>query len=181
MSSNQDNKNKTPSRRDFLFLTAGAVGAVGVASAMWPFIHSMNPAKDVLALASIDVDISSVAEGQAITIMWLGKPIFIRHRTTEEIERARQVDLAHLIDPASDEERFPEKPEWLVVVGICTHLGCVPTGQKPTDNKGTYQGYFCPCHGSEYDISGRVRRGPAPKNLDVPPYKFINDTTIRIG
>jgi ubiquinol-cytochrome c reductase iron-sulfur subunit len=168
------------SRRDFLFLTTGAVAAVGLGSVAWPFIASMNPAADTLALASIDVDLSPVQVGQAITVTWRGKPVFIRHRTPEEIQAAQSVNVAELPDPQADDERTV-KPEWLVMVGVCTHLGCVPLGQKPTDAKGDFGGWFCPCHGSHYDTAGRIRRGPAPANLLVPEYAFLDDTSIRLG
>lgn len=168
------------SRRDFLYLATGAAAAVGAAAVAWPFIDSMNPAADTLALASIDVDLAPVAVGQAITVTWRGKPVFIRHRTEEEIAAARAVDLSELPDPQPDEERVVQ-PQWLVMVGICTHLGCVPLGQKPTDPKGDFGGWFCPCHGSHYDTSGRIRKGPAPENLLVPEYAFLDDTTIRLG
>jgi ubiquinol-cytochrome c reductase iron-sulfur subunit len=168
------------SRRDFLYLATGAVGAVGVAAAAWPFIDSMNPAADTLALASIDVDLAPVQEGQAITVTWRGKPVFIRHRTGAEIEEAKKVNIGELRDPADDAARV-KKPEWLVVIGICTHLGCVPLGQKPTDPKGEYNGWFCPCHGSHYDTAGRIRKGPAPANLVVPQYAFTGDAAIRLG
>lgn len=167
-------------RRDFMQLTAGAFGALGAAIAAWPLLNSLRPAKDTLALASVEVDISDVPLGSGKTVMWRGKPVFIRHRTPEEIEEAEDVDVNSLTDKQTDEQRV-EKPEWLVVVGVCTHLGCIPGGQKPTDFRGQYGGYFCPCHGSTYDTSGRIRKGPAPKNLVVPPYKFVNDTTIKIG
>jgi ubiquinol-cytochrome c reductase iron-sulfur subunit len=167
-------------RRDFLIITSGTLGALGLATFAWPFIKSMNPSADVLAQASIDVDLKPIAVGQAITVVWRGKPVFIRHRTAAEIQEARTVALNALIDPEADDIRT-KKPEWLVVVGICTHLGCVPLGQKPSDPKGDYHGWYCPCHGSQYDTSGRVRHGPAPTNLVVPPYAFFNDTTLRIG
>lgn len=168
-------------RRDFLILATGALGAVGVGSFIYPLIKSMNPARDVLAASTIEINLKPVAEGQAITVLWRGKPLFIRRRTEKEIQTARSVPLKDLLDPQTDQDRFKIHPQWLVVVGVCTHLGCVPLGQKPTDNKGEYGGWLCPCHGSEYDISGRVRRGPAPRNLEVPPYTFLNDTTIRVG
>jgi len=168
------------SRRDFLYLATGAMAAVGAAAAIWPFIDSMNPAADTLALASIEVDLSPVEVGQAITVTWRGKPVFIRHRTEEEIEAARAVDLGALPDPQADDERVIEAP-WLVMVGICTHLGCVPLGQRPSDPKGDFGGWFCPCHGSHYDTAGRIRRGPAPRNLDVPQYSFTSETAIQIG
>lgn len=167
-------------RRDFLQLTGAAFGAVGVACVAAPMINSLNPAKDTLALASTEVDISTIPEGEAKTVMWRGKPVFIRHRTKEQIESARDVDMNDLADKETDEDRV-EKPEWLVTIGICTHLGCVPVGQKSSDVHGDYGGWFCPCHGSHYDTSGRIRKGPAPKNLAVPPYEFISDTVIKIG
>lgn len=167
-------------RRDFLQLTGAAFGAVGVACVAAPIINSLNPAKDTLALASIEVDVSDLPVGEAKTVMWRGKPVFIKHRTAEEIKAAADVDVATLPDKQTDEERV-EKPEWLVVIGICTHLGCVPVGQKSSDVHGDYDGWFCPCHGSHYDTSARIRKGPAPKNLEVPPYTFISDTVIKIG
>jgi ubiquinol-cytochrome c reductase iron-sulfur subunit len=167
-------------RRDFLFVSASAFGVVGTAAALWPFVDSMNPAADVLALSSIEVDLKPVSEGAAITVLWRGSPVFIRHRTRQEIESARAVAQGELPDPQTDQARV-KKAEWLVVRGVCTHLGCVPLGQKPTDMHGDYGGWFCPCHGSQYDTSGRIRRGPAPRNLEVPPYVFLNDTKIRIG
>lgn len=168
------------SRRDFLIVTTTAVGAIGAASAIWPFIDQMNPAADTLALASTDVNIDAVEPGMAVTVMWRGKPVFIRHRTEEEITAANDVDVDALPDPTPDSERVKE-PKWLVVVGVCTHLGCVPLGQKASDPKGDYGGWFCPCHGSHYDTSGRIRKGPAPLNLPVPGYEFTSETSIRIG
>jgi ubiquinol-cytochrome c reductase iron-sulfur subunit len=168
------------SRRDFLYLATAAVAAVGVASVAWPFIDSMNPAADTLALAQIDVDLTPIQVGQSITVTWRGKPVFIRRRTEEEIKTAEAVNLAELPDPAPDSARV-KQPEWLVMVGVCTHLGCVPLGQKPTDPKGDYGGWFCPCHGSHYDTAGRIRKGPAPLNLVVPEYAFLSDTSIRLG
>ena len=167
-------------RRDFLYLTAGAFGAVAAGSAVWPLVDSMNPAADTLALASTEVDVASVQVGQSITIVWRGKPVFIRRRTKEEIESARKDDTADLRDPQKDADRV-KQDEWLVMVGVCTHLGCVPLGNKAGQPKGDFGGWFCPCHGSHYDMSGRVRKGPAPKNLAVPPYQFVKDTLIRIG
>jgi len=169
-------------RRDFLYLTAAAFGAVGAGSVAWPLIDQMNPAADTLALSSTEVDLSPIEEGQAITVMWRGKPVFIRHRTPKEIEEAKAVDVTALRDKQADSERVQEgKEKWLVMVGICTHLGCVPAGQKDTDVKGEYDGWFCPCHGSHYDSSGRIRKGPAPTNLEIPEYTFISDTLIKIG
>lgn len=167
-------------RRDFLLVATATVGAVGAALAVWPFIHMMNPAADTLALATTGVDLSPIEEGQRITVVWRGKPVFIDHRPAAEIEAARQVPLDALVDPEPDEERV-QRPEWLVVVGVCTHLGCIPLGQRSGEARGEFGGWFCPCHGSHYDTSGRIRRGPAPANLVVPPYEFVDDTTIRIG
>ena len=182
-----DEKNKqlepdkdSNNRRDFLYLSSITIGGVGVAAFMWPFLKSMNPAEDTLALGSIEVDLSDISIGQSITVKWRGRPVFIRRRTQEEIVEANSVDVASLRDPMEDKDRVQQE-EWLVLEGICTHLGCVPLGQKMTDTKGEYNGWFCPCHGSHYDTSGRVRKGPAPDNLPVPPYKFISDTKIIIG
>ena len=170
------------SKRDFLYLTATATGAVGAASLGWGFINSTNPAADTLALSSTGVNIAPIEVGQAVTVMWRGKPVFVRRRTPDEIKKAEAVDASTLRDPENDNARIVDgKKEWLVVVGICTHLGCVPLGQKPSEVKGEYEGWFCPCHGSHYDTSGRIRKGPAPKNLAVPEYTFINDTTLKIG
>ncbi len=169
-----------PTRRDFLYVATGAFGAVGVAGIAWPLIDQMNPDASALALASIEVDISNVEVGQSITVKWRGKPVFIRHRTAEEIAEAEAVPLDVLRDPQTDEQRVI-KPEWLVMVGVCTHLGCIPAGQKVADVKGDYDGWFCPCHGSHYDTSGRIRVGPAPLNLEVPEYAFVSDSVIKIG
>ncbi|WP_096703874.1 ubiquinol-cytochrome c reductase iron-sulfur subunit [Magnetospirillum sp. 15-1] len=167
-------------RRDFLLYATSAVGAVGTGLALWPFVHSMNPAADTLALSTTDVDISAIKPGQSVTVVWRGKPVFIRHRQPEEIAEAGKVALADLREPQADADRA-KKPEWLILIGVCTHLGCVPLGQKPADPKGEFGGWFCPCHGSHYDTSGRIRKGPAPANLPVPPYQFTTDTTVRIG
>ena len=169
-----------PSRRDFLILATGAVGAIGAASFAWPLIHQMNPSADVLALASIEIDLSKIEVGQSITVKWRGKPVFVRRRTPEEIQKAKAVELAELRDPQKDADRVKQE-EWLVMVGVCTHLGCVPLGQKSNDPKGDFGGWFCPCHGSHYDTSGRIRRGPAPRNLEVPPYDFTGDARVKIG
>jgi len=164
-------------RRDFLYVAAGGMTAIGAAAFVWPFVSQMNPSKDVLALSSIEVDVSQVPEGGAITVSWRGKPVFIRHRTAKEIEAARADDAGALPDPQKDADRVKQgKEAWLVLVGVCTHLGCVPL-----NNQGEYGGWFCPCHGSHYDTSGRIRKGPAPTNLEVPSYAFVNDTTVRIG
>ena len=168
-------------RRDFLLLATSAVGVVGTGLAVWPFVDSMNPSADVLALASTEVDLSAIEEGQSVTITWRGKPVFVRYRTEAEIAEAKKDDGAsNLIEVEKDEDRV-QKEQWLVMIGVCTHLGCIPLGQKATDPKGEFGGWFCPCHGSHYDTSGRIRKGPAPKNLEVPPYAFIDDTTIKIG
>lgn len=167
-------------RRDFLFLATAATAAAGVGAAAWPMIDSMNPAADTLAQATIEVDLAPVAVGQAITVSWRGRPVFIRHRTQAEIVAAQQVSLAELRDPEPDSARV-QRTDWLVVIGICTHLGCVPQGQKATEPRGDWGGWFCPCHGSQYDTAGRIRKGPAPTNLVLPLYSFVNDTTLRLG
>ena len=173
-------KDNKETRRDFLYTSSITIGGVGVAAFMWPFIKSMNPAEDTLALGSTEVNLSEIGVGQSITVKWRGKPVFIKRRTQEEISQAQNVDINSLSDPESDKDRV-QKPEWLVLVGVCTHLGCVPLGQKMSDMKGEYNGWFCPCHGSHYDSSGRIRKGPAPENLAVPPYEFLSDTLIKIG
>ncbi|MBE8190838.1 MAG: ubiquinol-cytochrome c reductase iron-sulfur subunit [Alphaproteobacteria bacterium] len=162
-------------RRDFLYLATGAVAAVGAGGVAIPLIDQMNPAASVKALASIEVDISTIEAGQSVTVTWRGKPVFIRHRTKQEIAEAQAVVSADLPDPQTDKERV-KKDEWLIMVGVCTHLGCVPLGQA-----GDFKGWFCPCHGSHYDTSGRIRRGPAPTNLEIPAYSFLTDTRVKIG
>lgn len=168
---------KDESRRKLLTTTAYGAAGIGAACAILPFIDSMNPSSDVEALSSTEVDIANIKAGEAKKVMWRGKPVSIRRRTPAEIEEAKKVDLAELRDPQQDSERVkPGKEEWLVTIEICTHLGCIPiVGQ------GEYKGWFCPCHGSQYDTSARIRKGPAPKNLEVPPYEFISDTKIKIG
>ena len=168
-------ENHNEKRRDFLQLSTITLGAVGTAGFIWPFLKSMNPAEDTLALGSTEVDISNIDEGQSITVKWRGKPVFIKRRTPEEIAEARAVKLDDLKDPQKDEDRAKD-PEWLVMLGVCTHLGCVPL-----NDKGDYNGWFCPCHGSHYDTSGRIRKGPAPTNMEVPKYEFVNSNTIKIG
>ena len=166
---------KKPERRDFLFTASYAIGAVGIGAAVWPLVDQMNPDASVKALSSTEVDISSVELGKSITVLWRGKPVFIKRRTQEEIAEARAVKLDVLKHPEKDEDRA-KNPEWLVMVGVCTHLGCVPLADK-----GEYNGWFCPCHGSHYDTSGRIRKGPAPQNMEIPKYEFVNSNTIRIG
>jgi ubiquinol-cytochrome c reductase iron-sulfur subunit len=170
-------------RRDFIFIATGAFAAVGGAATAWMLIDQMNPAADTLALATTEVDLAQVPEGGEITVMWRGGPVFVRHRTAENIEAARAVDVARLRDPQTDDERLmPDAdgmlhPEFLIMRGVCTHLGCVPLG----GGQGDYGGWFCPCHGSHYDTAGRIRMGPAPKNLEVPAYTWLTDTVVRIG
>jgi ubiquinol-cytochrome c reductase iron-sulfur subunit len=167
-----------PTRRDFLYIATGAAGVVGTAALAYPFVTSMAPdAETVAAGAPVELDLAPIAEGQIVKVFWRGKLIFVRHRTAEEIKAAEDVDLASLRDPQPDAARVKEgHAPWLVVYGSCTHLGCVPLGQQ-----GEYKGWFCPCHGSVFDTSGRIRQGPAPINLPIPPYTFASDTKIVIG
>ena len=179
-----------PNRRDFLYIATGMAGAVGAAAFAWPFIDQMRPDASTLALASVEVDVSAVEPGMSLTVKWRGKPVFIRNRTPEEIEAAKQVPMAELKDPvarnanltsdapATDVDRSAGegKDNWLVMIGVCTHLGCVPLGQA-----GDFGGWFCPCHGSHYDTAGRIRKGPAPENMAVPTFEFLSDTRVRIG
>jgi len=194
MATTYDGDQGDVSRRDFIYLATTAFAAVGAAAALWPLIDQMNPDASALSLASIDVDLTPIPVGGAVTVLWRGKPVFIRHRTEEEIKKAQATQVADLKDPyaevlgapsdlpATDANRTKAgKSQWLVLIGICTHLGCVPKGQAPGDDKGPYGGWFCPCHGSMYDTAGRIRQGPAPRNLDVPPYQFTADTKILIG
>ncbi len=170
-------------RRDFIFIAAGGVAAVGALATAWPLIDQMNPAADTRALSTTEVDLTSIELGQQVRILWQGKPVFVRHRTADEIAAAQRDDFATLKDPQRDAERLVQsngdagRAEWLILQASCTHLGCVPTFAEGS----SYGGWFCPCHGSDYDTSGRIRRGPAPRNLDVAPYVFMNDTSIRIG
>ncbi len=176
-------------RRDFLYYAAGGAGVVATGAAVWPLVNQMNPSADVQALSSIRVDISGVEIGTQITVKWLGKPVFIRRRTEEEIQYAREVPLDDLPDPIDRNENKPGQPatdenraldeagEWLVMMGVCTHLGCVPLG----DGAGDFHGWFCPCHGSHYDSAGRIRKGPAPENLHIPVAEFLDETTIKLG
>ncbi|MBI3436169.1 MAG: ubiquinol-cytochrome c reductase iron-sulfur subunit [Proteobacteria bacterium] len=167
-----------PTRRDFLFVATGAVGAIGAAATLVPLIAQMNPdSSTVAAGAPIEVDLAPITQGQAIKVFWRGKPIYIEHRSKSEIEAARNVDVASLPDPQADQARVKAgHDQWLVVIGICTHLGCIPIARQ-----GDFGGFFCPCHGSHYDTSGRIRQGPAPANLAIPPYAFLSDSKIRIG
>jgi ubiquinol-cytochrome c reductase iron-sulfur subunit len=169
------NSEKKTNRRDFLFTASYTVGAVGIGATIWPFIDQMNPDSSVKALATTEVDISQIEPGKSITVLWRGKPVFIKRRTEIEISEAKEVNLDDLKHPEKDEDRV-KKAEWLVMMGICSHLGCVPLSDK-----GEYNGWFCPCHGSHYDTSGRIRKGPAPTNMEIPKYAFIDDNTIRIG
>jgi ubiquinol-cytochrome c reductase iron-sulfur subunit len=172
-----------PSRRDFIYIATGAFAAVGGAATAWMLIDQMNPAADTLALATSEVDLSQIAEGSEITVKWRGTPVFVRHRTPANIEASREVDILTLRDPQTDDERLiPDDsgvlhPEYLVMRGTCTHLGCVPLG----NGQGDFGGWFCPCHGSHYDTAGRIRLGPAPKNLEIPTYKWLSGTVIQIG
>jgi len=178
------------SRRDFIYYATGGAAAVATGAAVWPLVNQMNPSADVQALASINVDISGISEGTQLTVKWLGKPVFIRHRTQDEIDAARAVPMSELVDPkaenenlspeaaATDENRaLDEDGKWLVMMGVCTHLGCVPIGNAAGD----FGGWFCPCHGSHYDTAGRIRKGPAPRNLDVPVASFKDENTIKLG
>ena len=194
--STTDDHHSEPTRRDFIYYATAGAGAVVAGAAVWPLVNSMNPSKDVLALASIRVDVSGVAQGTQLTVLWQGKPVFFRYRTAEEIEAAVAVDVSDLTDPiaqnanltgeepAIDANRTLPAPEgsdapegaWLVQIGICTHLGCVPLGEA-----GDFGGWFCPCHGSHYDTAGRIRKGPAPRNLEIPIASFVDATTIQLG
>ena len=167
-----------PTRRDFLYIATGTVGAIGAAATLVPLVTQMNPdASTIAAGAPIEVDLAPIAEGQIIKVFWRSKPIYIDHRTKKEIDEARTVDVNSLPDPQTDQARVKQgHDQWLIVIGICTHLGCIPLAHQ-----GDYNGFFCPCHGSQYDTSGRIRRGPAPTNLLLPPYVFLSDSKIRIG
>ena len=181
-----------PTRRDFIHILAGSDAAVGAAGTLIPLVDQMNPDASVLALSTKEVDLSNLSVGQAIKVMWQGKPVFIRHRTEEEIREAEATPLSSLKDDVARNDNLSGKPEasdanrrenpaFMVVVGVCTHLGCVPLGTAQGETRGEYNGWFCPCHGSHYDLAGRIRKGPAPENLLVPTYQFLTDTVIRIG
>lgn len=177
ISQEADSNENQPTRRDFMVLAASAMACVGVATAVVPFVRSWSPDASVAASGSTEVDISNMKPGDTLTVMWRGQPIFVTRRTEKQIKEAQEVDMAILKDPEPDAARVHQgKEEWLVVIAVCTHLGCVPIM-----GKGEYDGSLCPCHGSQYDSSGRVRHGPAPKNLPVPSYTFISDSKIKIG
>lgn len=169
-------------KRDFIYIATGAVAAAGAASIAWPLVAQMGKAADTLAAGSIEIDLSKVVEGQQLKTLWRGKPIFVRHRTPKEIEEAEAVDVSTLRDPQTDDARLVPNPEgnllpaFLVMIGVCTHFGCIPIGEA-----GDFDGWYCPCHGSHYDTSGRIRKGPAPKNMHIPPYTFVSDTVIKVG
>ena len=170
-----NNQDEEVTRRNFIYVATGAVGAVGAIQVVWPLVDQMNPSADVLAVSSLEVDLSAIIEGQTSKFLFRGSPVFVRHRTADEIARAEKEDNDDLKDPEKDSDRV-QKKQWLVMSGVCTHLGCIPL-----DQQGDFGGWFCPCHGSHYDISGRIRKGPAPTNLPVPKYVFLNDNTIKIG
>jgi ubiquinol-cytochrome c reductase iron-sulfur subunit len=169
-------------RRDFINIAAVSAAGVGAAATLYPLVNQMNPSADVLALASIEVDVSQIQPGQAVKTIFRKQPLFIRHLTPQEMQAANAVSVGELRDPQTLADRTAEgKPQYLVTMGVCTHLGCVPLGAAEGENKGQYGGYFCPCHGSHYDTAGRIRKGPAPKNLEVPEFKFASDTVITVG
>lgn len=195
-----DNAHDGVNRRDFLMIATGAVAGVGGALTLWPFISQMSPDAAVLAMASIEVDLAPIAEGQSVTIKWRGNPVFVRHRTKPEIEAAKSVQMSDLKDPVSRNDNIngvgdatdanrviAGKEQYLIMMGVCTHLGCVPDGSNPlrefavVENNVKTGGWFCPCHGSQYDTAGRIRKGPAPENLEVPIYKYLSDTKVQIG
>ncbi|MBL4620052.1 MAG: ubiquinol-cytochrome c reductase iron-sulfur subunit [Alphaproteobacteria bacterium] len=198
MTTSDLNEDGEPTRRDFIHIFAGVTAAIGAGSIVWPLVSQMNPDASVLALSTKDVDLSAISVGQAIKIMWQGKPVFIRRRTEAEIREGEDTPLAALKDAVARNDNMSDKtdatddarvtasdgvarPEWLILVGVCTHLGCIPLGTTAGENRGDYNGWFCPCHGSHYDIAGRIRKGPAPENLLVPPYQFVSDTLVKIG
>ncbi|WP_426165036.1 ubiquinol-cytochrome c reductase iron-sulfur subunit [Sandarakinorhabdus sp. DWP1-3-1] len=169
-------------RRDFLYVATGAFAAAGAAAVVVPLVNQMNPSADVLALASIDLDLTPIQPGQAVVVSWRGKPVFARQLTPAEIAEANKVDVKSLRDPQTLAERTkPGNEKWLITLGVCTHLGCVPLGAREGEKRGDFGGYFCPCHGSQYDTAGRIRGGPAPTNLEVPSYAFKSPTSVTIG
>ena len=182
LSANADTQEDGVRRRDFINVAAASFAGVGAAAIALPLINQMNPSADVLALASIEVDVSAIAEGQAIKTIWRKQPIFVRHLTKAEITAADKADIGGMRDPETLAERTkPGKEQWLITLGVCTHLGCVPLGASTGEVRGEYGGYFCPCHGSHYDTAGRIRKGPAPANLEVPEFAFLSDTVVQIG
>ncbi|WP_017931852.1 ubiquinol-cytochrome c reductase iron-sulfur subunit [Robiginitomaculum antarcticum] len=182
VNSTDETHGEDPSRRDFIYIATGAAAAAGAGAIVWPLITQMGPAADTLAVGSIEIDLSKVDEGQQLKVLWRGKPVFVRHRTAKEIAEAESVDLADLKDPATDDSRLrPDgegklNPQYLVMVGVCTHFGCIPVGEA-----GDFDGWYCPCHGSHYDTSGRIRKGPAPLNLVVPEYEYLSANRIKVG
>lgn len=192
----KDDRGGKTSRRDFLYIATASAGAVGIGAAIWPLIDQMNPSADVLSLSTVSISLSAMEIGQRITVKWQGMPVFVWRRATETIAMARATPLDDLVDPVDDVKENPnlaqevpaldqnrtadEAGEWLIVIGVCTHLGCIPLGQDGSD-VGDFGGWFCPCHGSHYDMSGRVRKGPAPRNLDIPPYELGDDLQLVIG
>ena len=182
MDNTHSGEGEEPTRRDFIYIATGAVAAGGAAVVVWPFVSQMGPAADTLAAGSIEIDLSKIAEGQQVKALWRGKPVFVRHRTAAEIAEAESVDVSELKDPQTDNERLVPKPDgqldpkYLVMVGVCTHFGCIPVGEA-----GEYDGWYCPCHGSHYDTSGRIRKGPAPTNMEIPSYTYISDNVIKVG
>lgn len=192
MSATNDTHEAEPTRRDFIHILAATTAAVGAGGVIVPLVQQMNPDASILALSTKEVDLSALEVGQAIKVMWQGKPVFIRRRTAEEIKGVEETPLSALKDPKARNDNLPAsadaedgnrviKPDYIVVVGVCTHLGCVPLGTSQGEVRGDFGGWFCPCHGSHYDNAGRVRKGPAPQNLEVPKYQFVTDTTVRIG
>lgn len=177
-----DGEHEEPTRRDFIYIATGAAAFAGAGAIAWPMVMQMGMGADTKAASSIEIDVSKIAEGQQIKALWRGKPVFVRHRTAAEIAEAGKVDIASLPDPQTDEERIRPNIEGtvnrhiLVMVGVCTHFGCIPVGET-----GDFGGWYCPCHGSHYDTSGRIRRGPAPKNLEIPEYEYISDSVIKVG
>lgn len=182
LDSTKDGEHVDEGKRDFIYIATGAVAAAGAANLVWPFVMQMGKAADTLAAGSIEIDLSKVAEGAQLKTLWRGKPVFVRHRTPAEIKAAVETDVSDCPDPATDESRFVPMADgkinskFLVMIGVCTHFGCVPVGEA-----GDFDGWYCPCHGSHYDTAGRIRKGPAPKNMEIPPYEYISDNVIKVG
>ncbi|MEM9494744.1 MAG: ubiquinol-cytochrome c reductase iron-sulfur subunit [Pseudomonadota bacterium] len=192
MTATNEIENEEPTRREFIHILAAGVAGGGAVAAAWPLVSQMNPDASVLALSTKEVDLSAVEVGQAIKVIWQGKPVFLRRRTPEEIAEAEATPMAELKDPLARNDNLPANDsaidanrrinaEWMILIGVCTHLGCIPLGTAEGENRGEYNGWFCPCHGSHYDIAGRIRKGPAPDNLPIPPYEFLSDTVVKIG